>query len=218
MRLLDLFCGAGGASVGYHRLGMEVVGVDVMPQPNYPFAFINDDATTYPLDGFDIIHASPPCQPFSTLRGYDRESAWFLLPSTIQRLRDSSARLWVVENVMSAYPEPHAFRLCGGAMGCVDHNTRRYLVRHRKFWSNLMATPPDCTCRIFRRAGWATAGVYGGGSTQSPASKRANQVPIALARSIMGIDWMARHELAEAIPPAYTSWIMDEAVRQRMFD
>src|SRR5271165_5200281 len=68
-RLLDLFCGAGGASMGYHRAGFEVVGVDAIDQPNYPFEFHRGDALNYPLAGFDFIHASPPCQAYTATNG-----------------------------------------------------------------------------------------------------------------------------------------------------
>ena len=67
-RLLDLFCGAGGAAMGYHRAGFDVVGVDIESQSRYPFEFHQADAMTYSLDGFDAIHASPPCQGYSRLR------------------------------------------------------------------------------------------------------------------------------------------------------
>src|SRR5262245_40412860 len=71
--LLDLFCGAGGAAIGYNLAGFEIIGIDIMKQPNYPFEFHRADAMTYPLDGFAVIHASPPCQPFSILvRGFKK--------------------------------------------------------------------------------------------------------------------------------------------------
>src|SRR5574343_719438 len=100
-RLLDLFCGAGGAAMGYHRAGFDVVGVDVAPQPNYPFEFHQADAMTYPLDGFDAIHASPPCQRLSkALRSLVREDKWGeYLEATRARL---DGTIHVIENVPGA--------------------------------------------------------------------------------------------------------------------
>ena len=82
-RLLDLFCGAGGCSMGYHRAGFEVVGVDNKPQKNYPFEFHQADAMTFPLDGFDVIHASPPCQAYSVTRALSRKKH----PQLIEKIR-----------------------------------------------------------------------------------------------------------------------------------
>lgn len=102
-RLLDLFCGAGGAATGYSRVGFDVAGVDEVEQPNYPFDFHLGDAMTWPPDGFDAIHASPPCHDWSPATGRNRKAegkkgtAW-MLHATIDRLRDLSVP-WVVENV-----------------------------------------------------------------------------------------------------------------------
>jgi DNA (cytosine-5)-methyltransferase 1 len=102
-RLLDLFSGAGGAAMGYHRAGFDVVGADLAPQPRYPFEFVQADAMTYPLDGFDAIHASPPCQDHSPLkaRAGEHGNGW-MLDATLARLADSPA-VWVVENVGAAH-------------------------------------------------------------------------------------------------------------------
>lgn len=133
-RLLDLFCGAGGCSMGYHRAGFDVIGIDVSPQPNYPFPFIQADATRPPVDlaEFDAIHASPPCNDHSQLHrnyGSPEHGTGWMLHATIAMLR-SSGRPWVVENVATA-PLPSAIELCGasfrlGASG-LD------LSRHRRF-------------------------------------------------------------------------------------
>src|SRR5215472_5910436 len=100
--LLDLFCGAGGAAMGYHRAGFDVVGVDIAPQPRYPFEFHQADAMTFPLDGFDAIHASPPCQDYSKAM---RHLATVNYPRLIYPIRDrlrATARLWIIENVAGA--------------------------------------------------------------------------------------------------------------------
>src|ERR1035437_1121446 len=131
-RLLDLFCGGGGAAMGYHRAGFDVVGVDINPQPHYPFEFHQADAMTYPLDGFDAIHASPPCQGYSTgARSDEAKGTPRMLHETGERLR--ATRLpYVIENVHGARAEMREtsdgyVTLCGSMF---SENLAR---RHRLF-------------------------------------------------------------------------------------
>ena len=204
-QLLDLFCGAGGAAMGYHRAGFEVVGVDVDPQPNYPFAFIQADAMTYPLEGFDVVHASPPCQRYSvgTTAPGARTQHPDLLPATRARLI-SSGLVYIIENVPGA-PMNTTITLCGEAFGL-------RVIRHRLFESNAPLSAPlhvkhrppylraaaDGTNRTVRRSYYAQVAGNGGESYS---------YRLADWRNAMGINWMTRSELVEAIPPAYTEWI-----------
>lgn len=211
-RLLDLFCGAGGAAMGYHRAGFEVVGVDINPQPRYPFEFHQADAMTFPLDGFDVIHASPPCQAYSITRNAHSREHPDLVPATLARLVASNLP-WVVENVVGA-PLPEPLTLCGSMFELVadDHyiGAPVQLKRHRLFASSgfLMAPGP---CRHL--AGVRVGGVYGGAwsknRTIDPTVKRTGGYapPADVQRVLMEIDWMTRRELNQAIPPAYTEWI-----------
>lgn len=204
MRLLDLFCGAGGAATGYHRAGFdEIVGVDVVPQPRYPFEFVQADATTFPLEGFDAIHASPPCHDKSTLRHIsgDDGTGW-MLAATIVRL-SASGLPYMIENVAGARPEmgPYWVSLCGASFGLRTHSDRRgevVLKRHRLFSSNVGILVPECRCR-----GKRIIGVYGHGD----GGGRGWKGSFADRKAVMGIDWMNRDELAQAIPPAYTELI-----------
>lgn len=118
-RLLDLFCGAGGASVGYHRAGFDVTGVDIVPQPRYPYAFVQADALTVDLSGFDVIHASPPCQFATDYRRRPDHVAPSpnLIAPTRERLIGVDA-LYVIENVERARDHLHEpVRLCGSSFG-----------------------------------------------------------------------------------------------------
>src|SRR5262245_9177699 len=117
MKLLDLFCGAGGASMGYHRAGFEVTGVDIAPQKNYPFAFVQADALEYLADcgkDFDLIHASPPCQRYTTLQGRWKRERPDLVPSTRAALQASN-RPYVIENVPRSPLRRGSILLCGTA-------------------------------------------------------------------------------------------------------
>jgi DNA (cytosine-5)-methyltransferase 1 len=206
--------------MGYHQAlpGIEIVGVDHKPQRHYPFSFVQSDALNYPLDGFDIVHASPPCQAHSCAGG-THDDEWGHLFATLQRLREWGG-VYVVENVMAAQITED-FRVCGSALGLVDEPTKLYLQRHRKFWaSGDNWAGPLCKCAAYKRSGYYCGGVYGGSSPShlAPGVRREGDIfkgyrPGAdVARRLMGIDWMNRRELSQAIPPAYTQWIATQLV------
>jgi DNA (cytosine-5)-methyltransferase 1 len=202
MRALDLFCCAGGASTGLHRAGFEVVGVDIEPQPDYPFAFVQADALTFPLDGFDFVWASPPCQAFTAYKrrpGHVRPRP-NLIPATRQRLRDWGGH-WVMENVegaRGALQQP--VTLCGSMFG-LD------VRRHRLFETSFPVAQPPC------RHGAQTPRF-------APATNRTNlrstvevgvwRIPLEVQQRAMGIDWMPLEKLSQAIPPAYSEWLARE--------
>lgn len=199
MRLLDLFCGAGGAAMGYHRAGFaEIVGVDIRPQPRYPFTFIQADALRPPvrLEDFDAIHASPPCQAYSKTRAILIGKG---LPNRGRDLVASTRALlagrpYVLENVPGA-PLRNAVVLCGTMFGL-------RVLRHRIFESSMVLIAPRC------------AGHDGGTKSHRGYSRGARYVTVGghnynptEGRAAMGIDWMTRDELNEAIPPAFTEFI-----------
>ena len=204
MRLLDLFCGAGGAAMGYHRAGFEVVGVDIKPQPHYPFEFHQADALTFPLDGFDAIHASPPCQFYSIMRNLpwlkDREY-WDSVPPTRARLM-ASGLPWVMENVKGA-PMDGVF-LCGLMFG-LAWDDGRPIYRHRLFEATFfMLAPGHPTHRGVISPGpmLGNRGHAGSGNGRMVVNGRSRVAPNAI-----GVDWMTSTERSQAIPPAYTEHI-----------
>lgn len=195
-RLLDLFCGAGGAAMGYHRAGFDVIGVDINPQPNYPFEFVQGDA----LDPVNwgraaAIHASPPCQRYSTItaRHGRQDEHPDLIPRT-RFLLEATGVPYVIENVEGA-PLHHPVRLCGSMFGL-------QVRRHRLFEANVSLTQLECD----HRSQGPVVGVYGntGGS-----SKRDGVTfgKVEDWKRAMDIDWMKAVELAQSIPPAYTDFI-----------
>lgn len=186
--------------MGYHRAGFEVVGVDIHPQPHYPFEFIQADALMFPLDGFDVIHASPPCQAYTRARALQHRQHPKLLEPTRVLLR-ASGLPWVIENVSGA-PMGHFVELCGTHFGL-------HVYRHRQFESShLLMSPSQChhpaalmdgyVCVWSEGARGRQIGRYGG---------HYKRYPLAVGRAAMGIDWMTIYELGQAIPPAYTEWI-----------
>ncbi len=209
-RLLDLFCGAGGAAMGYYRAGFDVVGVDIKPQPEYPFEFHQSDAMTFPLDGFDVVHASPPCQAFTTLRVMHNARAHTdLLTPTRTRLQEWGG-VYVIENVPGA-PMTNAVQLCGTAfdLGLEVYDGWRELRRHRWFESNVFLFGAACKHK------GATVGIYGDHARdkrRKPGVHAGIDFPdcerLTIGKDAMGIQWAKRwHGLSQAIPPAYTEYI-----------
>lgn len=204
--LLDLYCGAGGAAKGYADAGFHVVGVDIEPQENYPYEFVCADALEFLQEhghAFDVRHASPPCHDHTTLSSRSgKDGTGGLLATTITALR-SLGGPWVVENVVGA-DMPGSFILCGSMFGlgadCRD-GKRRQLRRHRRFLTDAPVTAPWWGCD---HAG-QPVGIYGtGGGGQMTRGYKSYPGEDSQA---LGVDWMTRAEMAQAIPPAYTEWI-----------
>lgn len=202
LRALDLFCGAGGASMGLHMAGFAVTGVDINPQPRYPFSFVQADAMTYPLDGFDFIWASPPCQAHTSLKVlHNARKHTDLIPGTRSRLEASCAP-WVMENVPGA-PLRNPVTLCGSMFQLGVESAQ--LRRHRLFEASFKIPPLKC------KHGGPVIGVYGGHQRNRKRSAGKNrEAPDFTAedgRRAMGINWMTLNELSQAIPPDYSFYI-----------
>jgi DNA (cytosine-5)-methyltransferase 1 len=219
VRLLDLFCGAGGATRGYQMAGFHVVGVDLHPQPNYVGdEFHRADAMTFPLDGFDAIHASPPCQAFTA---YQRTGNVGDYPDLVAKMRKRFFLInesfacrpdrfvpWVIENVVGA-PLVDPVMVCGTMF-----DPPMEIQRHRLFETNWDLRPPDWPCRHKlngpdRYPGGRSKGRTGTstGLVRRTIEIGAWDIPLAKQQEAMGIDWMTLPELSEAIPPAYTEHI-----------
>lgn len=208
-RLLDLFCGAGGCSVGYARAGFEVVGVDIAPQPNYPFEFIQADALMM-LEAqlgqeFAAIHASPPCQFYASLA--TKGEHWRSIPPTRDLLLDHGLP-YVIENISDArWDMREPTKLCGSMF---DLNVRR----HRLFETTFPVMTQPCNHHwrneiraYYGKKGWLVWSPKGA-QVQKAGRKPILRGSVEDAPADMGIDWMTSwDELREAIPPAYTEHI-----------
>lgn len=198
MKMLDLFCKAGGAAMGYRmafRPDVEIVGVDIEPQKRYPFTFIQADAMTFDLAGFDFVHASPPCQRHSSMtkrwgRSGDHPD---LIAATRERLMASGAP-YVIENVPGA-PLHDPITLCGSTFSLG-------VRRHRLFECSFPIWQPEC-CHQFQPHPVGVYGHSGGRSSRDGLTFSTKDV----WQKAMGIDWMTNAEMAQAIPPAYTRYI-----------
>ncbi|MFD0300336.1 SAM-dependent methyltransferase [Streptomyces sp. NPDC127123] len=199
-RLLDAFCCQGGASMGYYLAGFDIVGVDLAPQPRYPFPFVQADAVEFIREHgaeFDFIHASPPCQHDSDCQRIRGNTHPDLIAPTRAAL-ESVGRPWVIENVRGAL---HKLRgpvmLCGPMFGLETY-------RHRYFETGGLFELPQLAHPVHT----------------APQAKMGRPIPpghfgqfvgnfsgVALARKVMGVPWMNRDGIRECIPPAYTQWI-----------
>jgi DNA (cytosine-5)-methyltransferase 1 len=207
-RLLDLFCCAGGAGVGYHRAGFDVVGVDIDLQPRYPFEFIQHDALTLDPDfiqSFDAIHASPPCQSYSDLaKRNGNADEWPRLIDPVREILNASGKPWIIENVEGA-PLINPIILCGTMF------PELRVIRHRLFESNIELIAPSHP--------WPHPLVFTHDKRKNHYGKLDQDVSFVQvtgggnctmdnARDAMGIDWMkTKVELNESIPPAYTEYL-----------
>lgn len=201
--LLDLFCGAGGSAVGYWLAGFNVVGVDIAPQPRYPFTFVQADALdvlagqieNLGVERFAVVHASPPCQHYSNTQRI-RSNAHPDLIGQVRRMLTPTGVPYVIENVMGARRQ-----MVGPIMLCGSMFPLR-TYRHRLFESSMVLTPPRHPKHVFKQTKMGRAPRPGefihvvGNFSGVPAARRA-----------MGIMWMTRDELKEAIPPAYTEYL-----------
>jgi DNA (cytosine-5)-methyltransferase 1 len=201
-RALDLFCGAGGATKGLQRAGFHVTGVDIKPQPRYVGdEFHQADAMTFPLDGFDFIWASPPCQQFTPLRALQNWKEYPDLVDPVRRRISAASLAYCIENVPGA-PLQYWITLCGCMFGLRTYRARRFEL------SWLASQPP-----------------HGDHSVRTSTKKRRMDFDAGMHISItgdvgswlgpacMGIDWMTGNELSQAIPPAYSEFIGKQAIQ-----
>jgi len=203
MKLLDLYCGVGGASAGYHKAGFTVTGIDLKHGRRYPYTYIRGDVLLYLQDldflrSFDIIHASPPCQTHSItqhLRNAQGKSTnkLDLIPQTRSALI-ASGKPYVIENVPGS-PLINPIQLCGSSFGL-------QVRRHRLFESNMKLTGSVCN----HKAQGRPVGVYGSLNDQIPKGGK-TATTIDEGRDAMGMPWAIWTELVEAIPPAYSEYI-----------
>ncbi len=192
-RLLDLFCGAGGAGMGYHRAGFEVVGVDIKPQKNYPFEFHCADAFAFLEQHgheFDVIHASPPCQAYSVMsrQGNDHPDLYAITRTMLEAL----GQPWIIENVINA-PYRWGTILCGSMF-------RLAVRRHRNFETSWMILSGLRCDHSGPRPKTVTG--KGGGTSQHSDKGIKTEWP-----EYMAMPWATPDECTLAIPPAYTEWI-----------
>lgn len=201
-RILDVCCCAGGAGYGYWLAGFDVVGIDIDPQPNYPFDFVQGDALELLADPeflaqFDAVHASPPCQAYSPLNAYNGKDYPDLV-APVRALLVASGLPYVIENVPQA-PLLAPVTLCGAMFGL-------RVYRHRDFETSFeLAGPPHpahaarCARNGYLPRPGQFMSVHGGKHSEAWRRRAAVEMGTPWTRTI--------REVCESIPPAYTAWI-----------
>jgi hypothetical protein len=203
-KVLDLFCGAGGASMGYHLAGFDVTGIDIKHGKRYPFNYMRKDVMTLTVEDlqpYDLIHASPPCQTYSITKhlriAQGKQTNKLDLVEPVRKLLIESGKPYVIENVVGS-PLIEPVLVCGSAFGLK-------VRRHRLFESNRPIKGTKCD----HKAQGRPIGIYGSLNDEIPKGGKTAKT-IEEGRLAMGIDWMIWGELVEAIPPKYTEWIANQ--------
>ena len=221
MKLLDLFCCAGGAGRGYHDAGFEVTGVDIKDQPRYPYEFIQGDALDYARNHgheYDAIHASPPCQAYSATKSFHENQHPDLVAETREVL-NGIGKPWVMENVVGA-PLEDPMKLDGRHFGITAPDVDGVmlkLVRPRLFESNFELRAPDSW---YPNSDLHTASVYGAGGGWTPRrrddpERRGGYIPHTdVVKRLLGIDWMTKHELSQSVPPVFAQWVGEQLAQE----
>ena len=195
--LLDLFSGAGGAARGYQRAGFCVLGVDIKFQPHYAGCrFVQADAMTYPLEGFDVIHASPPCQRYSKSTAKKNRDNHPDYISAVRTKLSGNGKPYIIENVPGS-PLSGDIVVVGAMVGL------HMILRKRIFETNWESFRLIPSYEYHNHV----ISVVGGGTPTGSLKVWGRQITKQECADAMGIQWMTRKELTQAIPPAYTEWI-----------
>jgi DNA (cytosine-5)-methyltransferase 1 len=203
-RLLDAFCGAGGAGMGYSRAGFDVTGVDIKPMPNYPFTFVQADTLDYLREHghkFDVIHTSPPCQDYSAMRRATQTRHERLIDDVRTELL-KTGKPYAIENVEGADLK-NPLLLCGTMFGL-------RVRRHRLFETSpaIYFPPAACDCRNGVRDGRLVGQMLSG--KVAPGRTPRHGYTEADRREAIGVPWMTTMEARQAIPPEYTRWLGEQ--------